>query len=155
MANLTNMDAEIERTRQTIDEMRSKLEHSGVVLEKLAKTETIGQVDFDIENARIEDVLKQQKVMEGNIADLIIGLEDATNVFGAEFESMKSYTGMEKFIGIFSKDRAAAHAHRARAPHVARLQPAGTAVEIRHASSASSRRRRLRSKHATMPPKPA
>jgi hypothetical protein len=105
MANLKNMDAEIEKTRQTIDEMRSKLEQSGVVLEKISKAETIGQIDFDIENARIEDVLKQQKVMEGNIADLIIGLEDATNVFGAEFESMKSYTGMEKLIGIFSKDR--------------------------------------------------
>ena len=48
----------------------------------------LGDADFDIENARIEDVIKQQKVMEANIADLIIGLEDATNVFGAEFESI-------------------------------------------------------------------
>jgi len=105
MADIKNMDTEIEKTRQTIEEMRSKLEQSGVVLEKLAKAETIGQIDFDIENARIEDVVRQQKVMEGNIADLIIGLEDATNVFGAEFESMKSYTGMEKLIGLFSRDR--------------------------------------------------
>ena len=105
MASLQNFDAEIEKTRQTVEEMKSKLEQSGVVLEKLAKAETIGQVDFDIENARIEDVLSQQRVMEGNIADLIIGLEDATNVFGAEFESMKSYSAMEKFIGIFSKQR--------------------------------------------------
>ncbi|MGI9400137.1 MAG: hypothetical protein ACR2O0_02695, partial [Rhizobiaceae bacterium] len=78
---------------------------SGVVLEKMAKTETIGEIDFDIENARIDDVLRQQKVMEGNIADLIIGLEDATNVFGAEFESMKTFTGWEKLVGIFSKQR--------------------------------------------------
>ena len=88
MASLQQFDAEIEKTRQTVEEMKSKLEQSGIVLEKLAKAETIGQVDFDIENARIEDVLRQQTVMEGNIADLIIGLEDATNVFGAEFESM-------------------------------------------------------------------
>ncbi|MFZ1813552.1 MAG: hypothetical protein WBO55_04270 [Rhizobiaceae bacterium] len=105
MASLQNFDAEIEKTRRTVEEMKTKLEQSGVVLEKLAKAETIGEVDFDIENARIEDVLRQQSVMEGNIADLIIGLEDATNVFGAEFESMKSYTAMEKFIGIFSKQR--------------------------------------------------
>jgi hypothetical protein len=105
MATLANFDAEIEKTRATIDDMRAKLEQSGVALDKLAKAETIGEANFDIENARIEDVLRQQKVMEGNIADLIIGLEDATNVFGAEFESMKSFTGMEKFIGIFSKDR--------------------------------------------------
>jgi hypothetical protein len=103
MANLNKFDSEIEKTRQTVEEMRKKLEQSGVVLEKLAKAETIGQVDFDIENARIEDVLKQQKVMEGNIADLIIGLEDATNVFGAEFESMKSYSTWEKLVGVFSK----------------------------------------------------
>ena len=42
----------------------------------------LGGAGEPIENARIEDVLKQQKLMEGNIADLIIGLEDATNVFG-------------------------------------------------------------------------
>ncbi len=102
MATMKQFDAEIEKTRQTVEEMRAKLEQSGVVLEKLAKAETIGQIDFDIENARIEDVVRQQKIMEGNIADLIIGLEDATNVFGAEFESMKSYTTWEKLVGIFS-----------------------------------------------------
>ncbi|MEZ5873187.1 MAG: hypothetical protein R3D32_15350 [Nitratireductor sp.] len=105
MASMQNFDAEIEKTRRTVEEMKTKLEQSGVVLDKFAKAETIGEIDFDIENARIEDVLRQQGVMEGNIADLIIGLEDATNVFGAEFESMKSYTAMEKFIGIFSKQR--------------------------------------------------
>ncbi|MDJ0614796.1 MAG: hypothetical protein QNJ29_14100, partial [Rhizobiaceae bacterium] len=105
MATLKNIDQEIEKTRQTVEDMKTKLDQSGKVLEEFAKTETIGQTDFDIENARIQDILKQQNVMEGNIADLIIGLEDATNVFGAEFESMKSYTGWEKFVGVFSKQR--------------------------------------------------
>ena len=105
MATMKRFDAEIERTRATVEEMRTKLEQSGVVLEKLAKAETIGEVDFDVENARIEDVLRQQKLMEGNIADLIIGLEDATNVFGSEFESMKSFTTWESIVGVFSKQR--------------------------------------------------
>ncbi|EIM74423.1 hypothetical protein A33O_11442 [Nitratireductor aquibiodomus RA22] len=106
MATLQNFDTEIAKTREVVDEMRSKIEQSGTVLDKLARTdEKIGQADFDIENARIQDVLTQQKVMETNIADLIIGLEDATNVFGSEFESMKSYTGWESFIGIFSKQK--------------------------------------------------
>ena len=97
MATLQNFDAEIAKTKQVVEEMRSKIEQSGTVLDKIAKTDAkIGDADFDIENARIEDVIKQQKVMEGNIADLIIGLEDATNVFGTEFESMKSFTGWEK-----------------------------------------------------------
>lgn len=107
MATLQSFDSEIEKTRKIVSEMRGKIEQSGVVLDTLAKSDSklVGQ-DFDIENARISDVLNQQKVMEANIADLIIGLEDATNVFGAEFESMKSLTGMEKFIGIFSKHKA-------------------------------------------------
>ena len=105
MASLQKFDDEIEKTRRTMDEMKSKLEQSGIVLDKFAETETIGQIDFDIENARINDVLVQQKTMEGNIAELIIGLEDATNIFGAEFESMKSYSGWEKIVGIFSKQK--------------------------------------------------
>ena len=75
MATLQNFDAEIAKTKQVVEDMRSKIEQSGTVLDKIARTdEKIGASDFDIENARIEDVLKQQKVMEGNIADLIIGL---------------------------------------------------------------------------------
>ena len=93
MATLQNFDAEIDKTRSVVNQMRGKLEQSGIVLEQFAKADTkLGDVNFDIENARISDVINQQKVMEGNIADLIIGLEDATNIFGTEFESMKSYT---------------------------------------------------------------
>lgn len=107
MATLQNFDAEIERTRNIVESMRGKLEQSGVVLDQIAEADRqIGQVDFDIENARIQDVLAQQKVMEANIADLIIGLEDATNVFGAEFDSMKGYSAWESFVAIFSKQRA-------------------------------------------------
>src|SRR5690606_41560874 len=88
MATLQNFDAEIAKTKQVVEEMRSKIEQSGTVLDTLAKADrTIGDADFDIENARIEDVLRQQKTMEANIADLIIGLEDATNDIGAEYES--------------------------------------------------------------------
>jgi len=105
MSAMADLDREIEKTRSTVEDMKTKLDQSSVVLEEFAKSDTIGQTDFDIENARIQDILKQQNVMEGNIAELIIGLEDATNVFGSEFESMKSYTGWEKFIGVFSKQK--------------------------------------------------
>jgi len=105
MSAMADLDVEIEKTRVTVEDMKTKLDQSSVVLEEFAKSETIGQTDFDIENARIQDILKQQNVMEGNIAELIIGLEDATNIFGTEFESMKSYSGWEKFIGVFSKQK--------------------------------------------------
>ncbi len=126
MATLQEFDSQIEQTRQTVEDMRDKLEKSGVILDKLAETETIGEIDFDIENARIRDVLAQQKTMEANIADLIIGLEDATNVFGAEFESMKSYSGWEKFIGVFSKERM----QRMRSDRVRNMSLAGNLQEL-------------------------
>jgi hypothetical protein len=127
MATLQNFDQEIAKTKQVVEEMRSKIEQSGDVLDKLAQADKkIGSVDFDIENARIEDVLKQQKVMEGNIADLIIGLEDATNVFGTEFASMKSYTGWETFIGIFSDHRK----QRMRTDRVRNMSLAGNLQEL-------------------------
>ncbi len=127
MATLQNFDAEIEKTRQVVDNMRSKIEQSGIVLEKFSKADqAIGDADFDIENARIQDVLRQQKVMEGNIADLIIGLEDATNVFGAEFESMKSYSGFEKLIGLFSRQRM----QRMRSDRVRNMSLAGNLQEL-------------------------
>ncbi|NBB50222.1 hypothetical protein GVN24_18260 [Rhizobium sp. CRIBSB] len=127
MATLQSFDSEIEKTRKIVSEMRGKIEQSGVVLDTLAKSDSklVGQ-DFDIENARISDVLNQQKVMEANIADLIIGLEDATNVFGAEFESMKSLTGMEKFIGIFSKQKS----QRMRTERVRNMSLAGNLQEL-------------------------
>ncbi|MFN7092174.1 MAG: hypothetical protein ACK4P4_16675 [Allorhizobium sp.] len=127
MASLQGFDTEIEKTRKIVSEMRGKIEQSGVVLDTLAKSDSklVGQ-DFDIENARISDVLNQQKVMEANIADLIIGLEDATNVFGAEFESMKSFSGMEKFIGIFSKQKA----QRMRTERVRNMSLAGNLQEL-------------------------
>jgi len=127
MATLQNFDAEIAKTKQVVEEMRSKIEQSGTVLDKIARTDAkIGASDFDIENARIEDVIRQQKVMEGNIADLIIGLEDATNVFGTAFESMKSFTGWESFIGIFSPQSK----QRMRTERVRNMSLAGNLQEL-------------------------
>ncbi len=127
MATLQNFDAEIAKTRQAVEQVRSRIEQSGTLLDKLAKSdEKIGSADFDIENAQIADVIKQQKVMEANIADLIIGLEDATNVFGAEFESMKSYTGWENFVGIFSKQSK----QRMRTERVRNMSLAGNLQEL-------------------------
>lgn len=127
MASLQSFDQQIESTKTLVQDMRGKLEQSGQVLDQFAKADTkLGDAAFDIENARIQDVINQQKVMESNIADLIIGLEDATNVFGSEFESMKNYTGMEKFIGIFSKQKM----QRMRTDRVRNMSLAGNLQEL-------------------------
>lgn len=127
MATLQKFDTEIAKTKQVVEEMRSNIEQSGAVLDRFAQTDQkIGQADFDIENARIQDVLAQQKLMEGNIADLIIGLEDATNVFGTEFESMKSFSGWENFVGMFSSQRK----QRMRTDRVRNMSLAGNLQEL-------------------------
>lgn len=115
-----SFEKEIAKTRAAIEEMRAKVSASESVLEKIAESETVGEVDFDIENARIEDVLQQQRTMEANIADLIVSLEDVTNTFGSQFEAMKSYTAMESLVGFFSKKRAQAmHNDRVRTTNLA------------------------------------
>ncbi len=127
MADIKAFDAEIEKTRSVVNDMRSKIEASGVVLEKLSDADVhLGDPQFDIENARIQDVLRQQRMMETNIADLIIGLEDATNVFGTEFESMKGFSGMESFVAVFSKGRA----QRMRSDRVRNMSLSGNLQEL-------------------------
>ncbi|MDA7948928.1 MAG: hypothetical protein MPJ78_15810 [Hyphomicrobiaceae bacterium] len=106
MYETKTFDEEIKKTKGMMDVMHSKMEASSQVLEEFAKSDTIGDVDFDIENARIEDVLNQQKVMESNIADMIIGLEDVTNSFGDEFKSMQELSLGESIVGFFSKKKA-------------------------------------------------
>jgi hypothetical protein len=127
MATLQNFDAEIAKTQAVVEEMKTKIDQSAVVLDQFAKADKkIGDANFDIENARLQDVLTQQKVMEGNIADLILGLEDATNIFGAEFESMKSFSTWEKFVGIFSDEQM----QRMRSDRVRGMSLAGNLQEL-------------------------
>ena len=44
--------------------------------------------------------------MNANIAELIMGLDDVTAAFSKDFDAMRTRTGWESFIGIFSRDRA-------------------------------------------------
>ena len=63
-------------------------------------------VTIEIENATLEDVHAQTDAMNANIAELIMGLDDVTAGFQQDFDEMRSKTGMEKLIGIFSKGKA-------------------------------------------------
>ncbi len=63
-------------------------------------------ISVDIENASLEDVHAHTELMNANIAELIMGLDDVTTAFSKDFDEMRSKTGMESFIGIFSKGKA-------------------------------------------------
>jgi hypothetical protein len=58
--------------------------------------------DIDIENATLEDVHAHTEVMNANIAELIMGLDDVTSAFSKDFDEMRSKSGWESFVGIFS-----------------------------------------------------
>ena len=58
---------------------------------------------IDIENATLEDVHAHTDVMNANIAELIKGLDDVTAAFSKDFDEMRTKTGWESFVGVFSK----------------------------------------------------
>ena len=89
-AQVAEAQAKISAITSRIEAARSKLDQG---------------VTLDVENATLEDVHKHTDLMNANIAELIMGLDDVTAGFSAEFAEMRSKTGMESFIGIFSPPR--------------------------------------------------
>ena len=74
--------------------------------ETLNSSETSdSQSSVEIENAQLADVQRTQVEFNDNIVNMIMGLEDVTNSFGSQFESMKSRTWQESFVGMFSKGK--------------------------------------------------
>jgi hypothetical protein len=90
-AQVAEAQAKISAITSRIEEARSKLDQG---------------VTLDVENATLEDVHKHTDLMNANIAELIMGLDDVTAGFSAEFNEMRTKTGMESFIGIFSSAKA-------------------------------------------------
>lgn len=64
------------------------------------------EASIDIENATLEDVHAHTDVMNANIAELIMGLDDVTAAFSRDFDEMRTRTGWESFVGVFSRGRA-------------------------------------------------
>ena len=87
--------AQVSAAQSKISEITSKIEAARAKLDA-------GEVAVDIENATLEDVHQHTDLMNANIAELIMGLDDVTAGFSKDFEEMRSKTGMESFIGIFS-----------------------------------------------------
>ncbi|MBL9073630.1 hypothetical protein [Tabrizicola sp.] len=90
-AQVAEAQAKISAITSRIEEARSKLDQGA---------------ELDVENATLEDVHKHTDLMNANIAELIMGLDDVTAGFSAEFNEMRTKTGMESFIGIFSSAKA-------------------------------------------------
>ncbi len=87
---------QIERSQSEIRAMSDRIEAVR------SKIDAGAAIDIDIENATLDDVHAHTDVMNANIAELIMGLDDVTAGFSKDFDEMRSKTGWEGFVGIFS-----------------------------------------------------
>jgi hypothetical protein len=103
---MANFDAQIRESQEQVSEAQSK------IAELTSRIETARQkiadgtdIAVDIENASLEDVHVHTEAMNANIAELIMGLDDVTAGFSKDFDEMRTKTGWETFVGVFSKGK--------------------------------------------------
>ena len=99
---MADFDAQIKESQAQVATAQAKIsEVTGQIEAARAKLDA-GEAAIDIENATLTDVHKHTDLMNANIAELIMGLDDVTAGFSKDFSEMRSKTGMESFIGMFS-----------------------------------------------------
>ncbi len=104
---MSDFASQIEKSKKEVAEAQAKIAAlSGKIETARTKMEAGSDISIDIENASLDDVHAHAELMNANIADLILGLDDVTSGFSKEFDGMRSKTGWESFVGIFSKKRA-------------------------------------------------
>ncbi len=103
---MASLEAQIEKSRKEIADSQVKMaELSSAIDTARTKMKQGTDITLDIENASLDDVHAHAELMNGNIAELILGLDDVTAGFSKDFDAMRNKTGWEKFVGIFSKKR--------------------------------------------------
>ncbi|MFN3281650.1 MAG: hypothetical protein ACK40I_08295 [Tabrizicola sp.] len=102
---MADFETQIKESQAQVAEAQAKISAITSRIEA-ARAKLDEGVQLDVENATLEDVAKHTELMNANIAELIMGLDDVTAGFSKEFSEMRSKTGMESFIGIFSPAKA-------------------------------------------------
>lgn len=104
---MPSFEAQIEQSKKEVAVAQSKIsELSSQIDTARSKMSQGTDISLDIETASLDDVHAHTDLMNANIAELIMGLDDVTAGFSKDFDSMRNKTGWEKFVGIFSKQRA-------------------------------------------------
>ncbi len=106
---MAGFETQIEDSQRQVAEAQAKIAQVTSRIEgaraKLAAGEDIS---LDIESATLADVQKHADLMNANIAELIMGLDDVTAGFSKDFDEMRSKSGWESFVGIFSSGKSEA-----------------------------------------------
>ena len=104
---MSDFDAQVRESQEQVAKAQSKIAELTSRIETARQKMATGtDVSVDIENASLEDVHQHTEVMNANIAELIMGLDDVTAAFSKDFDEMRSKTGWESFVGIFSGAKA-------------------------------------------------
>ena len=99
-AQVRESQEQVAKAQAKISELTSRVEDMG------ARIKTGDDISIDIENATLDDVHAHTDLMNANIAELIMGLDDVTSGFSEDFNEMRTKTGWESFVGIFSNGKA-------------------------------------------------
>ncbi len=103
---MADFETQVRESQAQVAEAQAKIaELTGRIETARSKMKTGDDITFDIENATLDDVHAHTDVMNANIAELIMGLDDVTSAFSKDFDEMRSKTGWESFVGIFSKGK--------------------------------------------------
>lgn len=103
---MADFDAQIRKSQAEVSAAQAKISEVTSRIEAARAKIAAGEAAIDVENASLEDVHKHTDMMNANIAELIMGLDDVTAGFSRDFDEMRNKTGMESFIGIFSRGKA-------------------------------------------------
>ncbi|MEO9864930.1 hypothetical protein, partial [Yoonia sp.] len=104
---MADFDAQIQQSQEQVAEAQNKIAALTSRIETARQKMAAGtDISVDIENASLDEVHAHTELMNANIAELIMGLDDVTSAFSKDFDEMRNKTGMETFIGIFSKAKA-------------------------------------------------
>ena len=99
---MADFNSQIQESQRQVAEAQTKISAITGRIEAAREKLAAGETAIDIEHATLADVQKHSDVMNANIAELIMGLDDVTSGFSKDFDEMRSKTGVESFIGIFS-----------------------------------------------------
>ena len=103
---MSNFEAQVLESQKQVADAQAKIsELTGRIDMAREKIKSGDDAMIDIENATLEDVHAHTDLMNANIAELIMGLDDVTAAFSKDFDEMRTKTGWESFVGIFSKGK--------------------------------------------------
>lgn len=101
---MADLETQMRESQAQVEEAQAKIEAiTSRIQSARQKLGSEQAAEFDIENATLEDVHAHTEVMNANFAELIMGLDDVTAAFSRDFDEMRTKTGWESFVGIFSK----------------------------------------------------